>query len=97
MIFVTTDCVDTVVSRCTSDNDGSRAPAVSIAIHRSDRTRLVDCHVLIEDNRIRDNRLAAIYVGPGNAGTQIRGNQIAGAHAARLVDRGRDTVSDLPG
>jgi parallel beta-helix repeat protein len=42
MIFLTTGCSDCTVSNCASDGDGASAPAVSIAIHRSDRTSLTD-------------------------------------------------------
>jgi parallel beta-helix repeat protein len=42
MIFLTTGCSDSTISNCTSDGDGASAPAVSIAIHRSDRTSLTD-------------------------------------------------------
>jgi parallel beta-helix repeat protein len=46
MIFLTTACADNTVANCQSDGDGASAPAVSIAIHRSDRTSLTDTVVL---------------------------------------------------
>jgi parallel beta-helix repeat protein len=46
MVFLTGDCTDNTVSNCVSDGDGSRAPAVSIAFHRSDRSVLTGCTVL---------------------------------------------------
>jgi parallel beta-helix repeat protein len=200
MIFLSNGCRDCVISNCVSDNDGSSSPAVSIAIHRSDRSRLVSCtvlrsgkeqgveiaagddnvvmsctisdsnwaglhivnaqrvlvanntitgnkqsgitlrsdgdpsevrpsdycvirgnliadnnsdgaamqgtsragieiergnHVTIEGNQIRNNRGAAIYVGPGNVGTEIHGNEIGGSHAAHLVNQGVSTVADI--
>jgi parallel beta-helix repeat protein len=42
MIFLTTGCTDSTIANCLSDGDGASAPAVSIAIHRSDRTSLTD-------------------------------------------------------
>jgi parallel beta-helix repeat protein len=200
MIFLSGGCADCVISNCVSDSDGSRAPAVSIAIHRSDRSQLVGCTVrrsgreqgveiaagndnlvtgctiaesnwaglhivnaqrvlvadntitgnkqsgitlrsdgdpsevrpsdhcvirgnliadnnadgaagqgtsragieiergsytVVEGNQIRDNRGAAIYIGAGNVGTEIRGNEITGSHIARLVNHGASTVADI--
>jgi parallel beta-helix repeat protein len=200
MIFLTTGCSDCTVSNCASDGDGASAPAVSIAIHRSDRTSLTDTtvqrsgkeqgveiaasadnvvsgctisestwgglhivnsvrtivtanrivdnqqsgiiiraagtpadvrpcddlvisgneisrnnvpgrppnevswagieiesgnNIRIENNLLADNRSAAIYIHPGNTGTRIAGNEIAGEHARPLVNRGDATTADV--
>ena len=45
VVFLNEGCTDNVISNCVSDNDGSRAPAVSIAMRYSHRSALLNCTV----------------------------------------------------
>jgi parallel beta-helix repeat protein len=103
MIFLTEGCADNTISGCVSDHDGSRAPAVAVAIHKSDRTTLLGCTIRrsgqeqgVEIAAGDDNVVADCIITESNwAGlhvvnaqrTVIAGNTIAGNRESGILLR----------
>ncbi len=83
MIFITTGGSDNAVSNCVSENDAVSAPAVSIAIHRSDRTSVTDTIV----RRTGTEQGIEIAAGADNvvAGCTISESVWAGLHVVNAV------------
>ena len=111
MIFLTTGCSDNQIMNCLSDGDGSRAPAVSIAIHRSDRTSLTNSTVLhtgleqgVEIAASADNAVMGCTIAQSSwAGlhivnsirTQVVGNTISGNQQSGIVLRSAGNPEDV--
>jgi parallel beta-helix repeat protein len=110
MIFLTEGCTDCIITGCTSENDGRTGAAVSIAIHRSDRSVLSGSEVRrsgqeqgVEIAAGDDNVVANCTIADSNwAGlhivnaqrTIVAGNLISGNKQAGILLRSAGDSSE---